>query len=168
MDPKRLSKIERLLYRAVLVTWIVSAALMLFLLNKIDMIVNTELYNFGLQLSAEWLLPYWTYIRLNYALLGLPIALSLLALSIGFIRKNEGVAENVTKQRPKPQPTISQGSLLRKENNKSPEAASTSLISCSACKKEFSRPLVSLSFAAGKTRLVNVCPYCNHTLGAED
>jgi len=39
------------------------------------------------------------------------------------------------------------------------------LISCPHCKKVFNRPLVMLDFSSGKTRLVNICPYCNHTLG---
>jgi uncharacterized Zn-finger protein len=39
------------------------------------------------------------------------------------------------------------------------------VISCPSCKKVFGRPLVMLNFEGGKTRLVNVCPYCNHVLG---
>ena len=39
------------------------------------------------------------------------------------------------------------------------------LISCPSCKKVFNRPLVMLDFSSGKTRLVNICPYCSHTLG---
>lgn len=39
------------------------------------------------------------------------------------------------------------------------------LISCPRCKRVFNRPLVMLDFSSGKTRLVNICPYCNHTLG---
>ena len=39
------------------------------------------------------------------------------------------------------------------------------LISCPRCKKVFNRPLVMLDFSSGKTRLVNICPYCSHTLG---
>ena len=32
----------------------------------------------------------------------------------------------------------------------------------------FSKPLVMLDFGGGKTRLVNVCPYCNRVLGSAD
>jgi len=39
------------------------------------------------------------------------------------------------------------------------------VISCPKCKKVFAKPLVMLDFAHGKTRLVNVCPYCNAMLG---
>ena len=39
------------------------------------------------------------------------------------------------------------------------------VISCPSCSKFFSRPLIMLDFSSGKTRLVNICPYCNHKLG---
>jgi len=39
------------------------------------------------------------------------------------------------------------------------------VISCPSCGKFFSRPLIMLDFSSGKTRLVNICPYCNHKLG---
>ena len=39
------------------------------------------------------------------------------------------------------------------------------VISCPSCGKFFSRPLIMLDFSGGKTRLVNICPYCNQKLG---
>ena len=39
------------------------------------------------------------------------------------------------------------------------------IISCPSCGKFFSRPLIMLDFSGGKTRLVNICPFCNHVLG---
>lgn len=42
------------------------------------------------------------------------------------------------------------------------------VISCPNCKRVFGKPLVMLDFSGGKTRLVNVCPYCNHVLGDAD
>lgn len=36
---------------------------------------------------------------------------------------------------------------------------------CPSCKKGFSQPLVMLDFEGGKSKLVNVCPYCNQVLG---
>jgi uncharacterized Zn-finger protein len=41
---------------------------------------------------------------------------------------------------------------------------SSIIISCPTCGKTFSRPLVMLDFGGGKTRLVDVCPYCKHIL----
>jgi hypothetical protein len=39
------------------------------------------------------------------------------------------------------------------------------LINCPKCHKVFSKPMSMLDFSGGKTRLVNVCPYCNYILG---
>ena len=39
------------------------------------------------------------------------------------------------------------------------------VISCPNCGKFFTRPLIMLDFSGGKTRLVNICPFCNHVLG---
>lgn len=39
------------------------------------------------------------------------------------------------------------------------------LISCPKCRRVFGKPLVMLDFSGGKTRLVNVCPYCNNVFG---
>jgi hypothetical protein len=39
------------------------------------------------------------------------------------------------------------------------------LISCPNCNKVFNQPLVMLDFSSGTTRLVNICPFCNHILG---
>jgi hypothetical protein len=164
MDQKRPLRTERLAYRAVLVMWIVVSGLMLFLLNGIDIIVNGELYNFGLQLSADWLLPYWTYIRLIYALLGLSIIISIITLSIGFVGNRKQVAENLTSKPLKPQLGISRQSKTKKENRTSPEGGSGRLISCSACGRKIARTMTLLSYIGGKPRLVNVCPYCNHPL----
>jgi hypothetical protein len=38
------------------------------------------------------------------------------------------------------------------------------VISCPNCCKVFNRPLIILDFSNGKTRLVNICPFCNHRL----
>jgi len=167
MNSKRRSNSERLLYIAALLVWIISGVTMLFSLNVIDMIVNNELYDFGLQLSADWLMPYWTYMRLNYALLGISLVLSFLALAVGLSRRNEQLQENVITDPQKHQPITQRNTLRQKERNL-PQADGIIMISCSACGKEFSRPMVSLSFEEGKNRLVNVCPYCNHILEDED
>jgi uncharacterized Zn-finger protein len=36
---------------------------------------------------------------------------------------------------------------------------------CPSCKKSVGQPLVMLDFEGGKSKLVNVCPYCNQVLG---
>ena len=159
-------------YRIVLATWIISAVVMIFLLNNIDSIVHGDLYNYGLQMSTEWANPYWTYLRLNYVLLGIPIALSVFAIAIGSIGKNDRVAKSVAKPQPQPKPqqVVCQAPKQREDSRSSNDGTvlkedGTMVISCPNCKKVFSRPLVMLNFEGGKTRLVNVCPYCNHLLG---
>lgn len=237
MDLKRLLN-SSWLYRAVLMTWIISAVIMMFLLSKIDSIVNVELYKNGLQFSHDWADPYWTYLNLNYIALGVPVALSLVTIAVGFTGeikkvaertkgstgKIKGVAERFTVgirkgakistgelrkgvkkaigftgeikkgvkraieltggikkgvkrtiRQPEPQPIASQKQELEENisinNNKAlkePKKPSNAEISCPNCKKTFITPMVMLDFQGGKSRLVNVCPYCDHVLGSTE
>lgn len=127
----------------------------MFVLHQIDLIVHGDLYNFGLQPSIEWWDPYWFYVRLIYVALGLPIALSIFATLLSFTKTGE-VPETKAKRQPRPQPVV--GEERKMVDNHM-------LVSCPSCKKVFGKPLVMLNFEDGKTQLVNVCPYCNHTLG---
>ena len=159
-------------YRIVLLTWVIFGVVMIFLLNNIDSIVHGDLYNYGLQMSTDWASPYWTYLRLNYVLLGVPIGLSLFAIGIGFVGEKKRVVASVAKPQPKPHRFFSKQPKQKEEkisNKTAPKENGAMIISCPNCKKVFSRPLVMLNFEGGKTKLVNVCPYCNHVLGsAED
>jgi hypothetical protein len=145
---------------------------MMFLLNNIDLIVHGDLYNYGLQMSTDWASPYWTYLRLNYVLLGVPMALSIFAIGVGFIGKNKRVAANVAKPQPKPQRVFRKQSEQKRDNRAkiktAPRENGAMLVSCPNCKKVFGRPLVMLNFEGGKTRLCNVCPYCNYMLGCTE
>jgi hypothetical protein len=40
----------------------------LYALTRIDFIVNSDLYNFGLQVNLSWLEPYWLYFRSSFGL----------------------------------------------------------------------------------------------------
>lgn len=62
--------------------------------------------------------------------------------------------------RRKPVPSASRRVEAMRENHR--------LISCPKCKRVFTKPLLMLDFSGGKTRLVNVCPYCNHVLGSAE
>jgi uncharacterized Zn-finger protein len=192
----------------------------MFLLSRIDAIINIEMYKHGLQFSRDWANPYWTYLNLNYVALGVPVALSLFAIAVGFtpkIKKAVGsiaervsrsrpkgftskikkvgsvaerlpasrpkgftpeikkVAENVVELQPRSQPAVSQ-ERKRQESNGDIGAAAEEAnvlgvagVFCPNCGKTFGRPMVMLDFEGGKSKLVNVCPYCNHVLGdAED
>jgi outer membrane biosynthesis protein TonB len=59
--------------------------------------------------------------------------------------------ETVQEQKPK---TSKQSKVNAKEAN-----------TCPSCRKAFTQPLVMLDFEGGKSKLVNVCPYCNQVLG---
>ena len=164
------------LNRIVLAAWAVSAILVMFLLTKIDTIINSQLYNFGLQYNRAWANPYHAYTQLALVGLGVPIALSAFAIAVSFAKKTDKEPEvevahaSVTKQMPKPQqqPVVSEERKPKEKENNGREN-NNMVISCPNCKKVFSRPLVMLNFEGGKTRLMNVCPYCNHVLGsAED
>ena len=52
---------------------IVPVAYSVFLLSRLDFIVNNDLYNFGLQFSYLWSETYWAYLSLLYILFGLSI-----------------------------------------------------------------------------------------------
>jgi hypothetical protein len=58
--------------------------------------------------------------------------------------------------------------LNERQENMNMKDNGTQGLACPNCQKISSRPLVMLDFAEGKTKLVNVCPYCNFTLGEVD
>jgi hypothetical protein len=64
--------------------WIVSGSLVLYLLTRVDTIVNVQLYDYGLQFSNNWAEPYWASIRLMMVFLSLPMVLSTVVFALGF------------------------------------------------------------------------------------
>jgi uncharacterized protein YbaR (Trm112 family) len=149
--------------RAVLVAWIVSAVFAYFLLTRIDLIVHGQLYYFGLHFSPDWADPYRFYMWSIYICLGLPAALNAIALVFSFTKRIQKVPENKSgvEQKVKPHP-------VTKEEQKTGENDNSMVISCPNCKKVFPKPLVMLDFGDGKPMLINVCPYCNHSLGTHE
>lgn len=143
--------------RIILVLWIVSAAFMVFLLSQIDGVVHGELYSFGLQYSSVWASKYWACTRLMYLCMAVPAVLSTAALGAGLLARHGGADRPAAKIEVKP----ANGKV---ENSK----GNSMVISCPSCKRVFGKPLVMLDFSSGKTKLVNVCPYCNHVLGGAD
>ena len=53
---------------------IVASSFSAFFFNRLDYIVNNNLYKYGLQFNSEWALQYWTYARLMLESIGLEIA----------------------------------------------------------------------------------------------
>jgi len=142
--------------RFVLVLWLVSSVFILFLLSEIDNIVHGELYNYGLQFSFVWASPYWAFVRLVYVCLAIPSVLSVVMLVFSFVKKGD---DKPVSKRAESKPRNAKVQPL-KENHM--------VISCPSCKRVFSKPLVMLDFSSGKTKLVNVCPYCNTILGSAE
>jgi DNA-directed RNA polymerase subunit RPC12/RpoP len=122
----------------------------------IDSIVNSNLYNFGLQFSLAWANPYWNDLHLIFILLAVSAALSVVVLIAGFGKTSENdrvvrrVSNNVSNVQPQ---TAKEHSVL---------------IRCVHCGKVFSKPETMLDFSNGKPQLANVCPYCEHVLGKPD
>jgi len=157
--------------RVIIVAWILSAVLVIFMLTNLDVLVNGTLYNFGLQFSNEWGQPYWLYLRLSYAFLGVSSGLGLTALAIGFYRSKNAATEtsavaleNNNKNRIAEKTRKIKKIEQKPKRKLSKEENNSMIISCPNCKKVFGRPLVMLNFEGGKTKLVNVCPYCNNSL----
>lgn len=128
--------------RVIIVLWLIISVFILFSLSKIDAIVHGELYNYGLQFSSLWASQYWLFLRLIYLSLGLPITLSAVFL-ISDLFKNYSLKQAINDQNLK-----------------------GNMVSCSNCRKFFSRPLVMIDFSMEKAKLMNVCPYCSHILGS--
>jgi uncharacterized Zn-finger protein len=149
---------------AVLLVWIASAALGIYLLTRFDTLIHSQLYNYGLQFDHAWADTYYLYAQLMYIALGVPMALSFVSIAAGFKRKTDkspGAPKLEPKlAQPRPQPTILQQRKTEIYNDNRGAG-----ITCPNCEKVFSRPLVMLNFESGKNKLVNVCPYCNHMLG---
>lgn len=138
--------------RGVLVIWLASSFLVLFMLSRIDWIVHNELYDFGLQFSLDWANPYWVALRLIHVFLAIPLALSFIILGFDFWRWKSKSKKHLSKR-------VSELGKVQ------PLKGNSMVISCPSCRRVFSKPLVLLDFTTGKARLVNACPYCNALLG---
>jgi uncharacterized Zn-finger protein len=145
----------------VLVLWLVSAFFVAWLLTRVDWIVHHELYSFGLEFSLDWALDYWAAVRAIYMFLVVPIVFSVGYFCLEVWRFLRGRGGGIVKVKPvEPVKPISRGVRTAEQNHM--------LISCPKCRRVFGKPLVMLDFSGGKTRLVNVCPYCNHVLGCAE
>lgn len=180
------------LNRIVLIFLIVGGVTAWFLLTRVDLLVNSTLYGYGLQFSHNWLDPYWTYDRVINAVLLVSVGLSGFALALDFARSRKQFAVSAAEVSGKTMEVQVEEQKAEEDVGLLPEAveaveeravevvkpqkmaveepkvkngSNALIISCPSCKRVFSRPLVMLDFSAGKTRLVNVCPYCNHVLG---
>jgi uncharacterized Zn-finger protein len=166
-----------------LIVWIASAAVNIYVLTRFDALVHGQLYEYGLRFDNAWADAYYSYSQLMYIAIGVPIALSFVAILIGFKSITEKtpathtlkpkLAQTQPVTRPQPQPVIrtQPQPVARQEQKpqdvkaKVKENTNVTGVTCPNCKKVFGRPLVMLNFENGKNRLMNVCPYCSHVLG---
>lgn len=146
------------LVRVATVLAIVSSVFSMFLLRQLNGIVNGTLYNYGLEFNNGWAVPHRSIEGLLYVSLTLPAVFGSLVLALEFLvgRTRVPVVRQVAK------------AAINGKTLETAKKETAMLISCPSCKKVFSKPLNMLDFSHGKTRLVNVCPYCNHTLGNAD
>ena len=143
--------------KVILALWLVSSVFQVLLLNRIDSIVNGDLYNFALQFNLAWANPYWNTLHLMYVFISVPAILSTVVLIAGFGKT--GDSANRANKQVNTKLSNGQAKIFR-ENSM--------LIRCVECGKVFNKPLTMLDFSNGKPRLANVCPYCNHVLGSAD
>ena len=155
--------------RLVLLSWIICAVSIYVLFKNMELIVHGQLYYYGLRLSPDWADPYRIYTWLVYLCLGLPMALSGIALVSSFLKVEKVPEKNgLVSQRPRFPQAVSKVETQRvvREAPERVENGSNGGISCPHCQKVFGRALVMLDFHDGKHQLVSVCPYCNHVLGS--
>jgi uncharacterized Zn-finger protein len=193
MSNNRLN-INQWLSRILLIAIIAVSAVVMYAINEIDKIVNTQLYGYQLQFSLDWANPYWSFTRIIYISLGATIIMTTIILLLGFIKTKKATQTLTTlkpeptiqKMAPAPQPVYTQPPPKAKVAQAKPQTATTTTITteepktkttdkqtpaqvptgvCPSCKKTFGQPLVMLDFEGGKSKLVNVCPYCNQVLG---
>lgn len=158
--------------RLVMISWIICAVSIFVIFKNMELIVHGQLYYYGLVFSPDWADAYRIFTWLLFLCLGLPMALSGVALVSSFLKVEEAPKRaNIVPQRvgpPRGVVKVESHQIVKEvprrvENHNG--AANNGGISCPNCKKVFGRALVTLDFRAGKTRLVSVCPYCNHILG---
>ena len=161
--------------RAVMITWIICAVSIFVLFKNMELIVHGQLYSYGLQFSPDWADPFRLYTWLIYICLGLPAALSGVALASSFLKVEkapERKAPVQVQQRVRQPQMVAKAAPPQVAREVAPKrvengnaAVNGSGICCPRCKKIFGRALVMLDFHGGKNQLVSVCPYCNYVLG---
>lgn len=76
---------------ALLITGLGANLLAIYYFTRIDSMVHGSLYEYGLQFSGEWAVPYWSNARLMLALIGGASAIIVLAGLLVFLSARETV-----------------------------------------------------------------------------
>lgn len=138
---------------------IVAAGSVAYLLLTIDTIVNYQLYQYGLEFSLDWANPYWLFMRMSLALLGIVAATA--SINIAFIFWKKLGKPKVLKT------TEKEMHLQQKETREEEEVQSEmepSLFQCSSCGRSITHPLRLLDFHSQKPEMISICPFCNTTV----
>jgi hypothetical protein len=159
--------------RLVLVSWMVCAVAILVVFKNMELIVHGQLYYYGLVFSPDWADPYRFFTWMIFLCVGLPMALSGLALVSSFLKvenapkKEVAIPQKLVAPRVAPRVAAKAESqqVVRPKRIENSNGVNNEGISCPHCNKVFGRALVMLDFHGGKNQLVSVCPYCNHVLG---
>jgi hypothetical protein len=65
--------------------------------NRLDHIVHSALYNYGLRFDTDWAMPYWNFSYLTLSLMGLAIATTVVSVVLIFLSARGLVKINLTK-----------------------------------------------------------------------
>jgi hypothetical protein len=135
---------------------LIAAGSVAYLLLTIDTIVNYQLYQFGLQFSYDWANPYWLFIRMSLALLGIVAATASFNIAFFFWKRL---------RKPKVLNAIQEEANVQQKEARVEEAAQDEraplLFQCSSCGRSITHPLRLLEFHSQKPEMINVCPFCN-------
>lgn len=182
---------KRLLPTIIAVAALVSAA---YTLTLVDQLLQGTLFSYGLVFSYDWANPYWTLLRVTWALLAISAA-AITINTISIIRsiskeKQQSVEVQPTRRveediRPtfktkKDTEPATNAPELRSSQKVAPKPTSTTapapppshaspearLFKCTHCGKAFTQPLRMLNFQVDPPRIMNVCPFCNETMPA--
>ncbi len=76
-----------------------SSLFVMFSLNHINYIVHGELYNFGLQFSYRWAMPYWIFSGIVFSFCWVNISLAI-ALTFYLLKRSRAKAQHSIPQNP--------------------------------------------------------------------
>lgn len=183
--------IKPLLLKIVALTALASTA---YTLTLLDQIVQGTLYSYGLQFSYNWANPYWTLLRVTWALLAVCATAvtvnTILIIRSGSTQKRLDVktepSQKTMKNTPStthirerisatPTASLPQPSLRQTPRTPTPIIVPTpresleipGLFRCTHCGRTFTQPLRMLDFQRDPPKIVNVCPFCNETMPSD-
>jgi len=76
---------------------IVMTGFSMFFFNRLDHIVHSDLYNYGLRFDTEWAEPYWNFSYLILSLMGLAIATTVISIVLILLSARGPVKIDLTK-----------------------------------------------------------------------